>query len=173
MFYRLKNENELLDWADYKYNDTCLKTDLITQAEYNEHPNKIIVVDGEIVLNPDYDQEEADAREAAFKADFFLIPNFGWFRKQPKGYSSAVESLNTAFNAVTIMQKLPAGMLIFYQEPDFTKPEECTEEWLIEHQTYSEEMTAQEFGAFYVGFMTAWNNQEHVNEEENADTTNE
>ena len=130
--------------------------------------NKYIVQNGELVLNPDYDQEEADTREAKFKADFFEIPNFGWFRKQPKGYSSAVESLNTAFNAVTIMQKLPAGMLIFYQEPDFTKPEECTEEWLIEHQTYSEEMTVQEFGAFYVGFMTAWNNQEHVTEEADA-----
>jgi hypothetical protein len=135
--------------------------------------NKYIVQNGELVLNPDYEQEEAEQREAEFKNKFFEIPNFGWFRKQPKGYSSAVESLNTAFNAVTIMQKLPAGMLIFYQEPDFTKPEECTEEWLIEHQTYSEEMTVQEFGAFYVGFMTAWNNQEHVNEEENADTTNE
>ena len=114
------------------------------------------------------EQEAEEQRESEFKNKFFEIPNFGWFRKQPKGYSSAVESLNTAFNAVTIMQKLPAGMLIFYQEPDFTKPEECTEEWLIEHQTYSEEMTAQEFGAFYVGFMTAWNNQEHVTEEENA-----
>lgn len=113
-------------------------------------------------------EEVAEKRQAEFEADFFYIPNFGWFRKKPKGYSSAVESLNTAFNAVTIMQKLPAGMLIFYQAPDFTKPEECTEEWLIEHQTFNAEMSAQEFGAFYVGFMTAWNNQEHVSEVENV-----
>ena len=129
-----------------------------TETEYQLYDGQYLTAD-----------EVAEKREADFKTDFFYIPDFGWFRKQPKGYSSAVESLNTAFNAVTIMQKLPAGMLIFYQAPDFTKPEECTEEWLIEHQTYSEEMTAQEFGAFYVGFMTAWNNQEHVNEEnENA-----
>jgi hypothetical protein len=126
-----------------------------TETEYQLYDGQYLTAD-----------EVAEKREADFKADFFYIPDFGWFRKQPKGYSSAVESLNTAFNAVTIMQKLPAGMLIFYQAPDFTKPEECTEEWLIEHQTYSVEMTAQEFGAFYVGFMTAWNNQEHVNEEE-------
>ena len=112
-------------------------------------------------------EEAADIREEAFKKDFFEIPNFGWFRKVPKGYSSAVESLNTAFNAVSIMQSLPAGTLIFYQAPDFTKPEECTEEWLIEHQTTNEQMTVQEFGAFYIAFMTAWNNQEHVSEEEN------
>ena len=133
-----------------------------TETEYQLYNGQYLTAD-----------EVAEKREADFKVDFFYIPDFGWFRKQPKGYSSAVESLNTAFNAVTIMQKLPAGMLIFYQAPDFTKPEECTEEWLIEHQTYSEEMTAQEFGSFYVGFMTAWNNQEHVHEAENVNTTNE
>lgn len=112
------------------------------------------------------EEDKAKQREAEFKSKFFYIPNYGWFRRVPKGYSSAVESLNTAFNAVTIMQTLPAGMLIFYQAPDFTKPEECTEEWLIAHQIMNEEMTVQEFGAFYVSFMTAWNNQEHVSEEE-------
>ena len=112
-------------------------------------------------------EEIADIREADFKEKFFEIPTYGWFRKQPKGYSSAVESLNTAFNVVSIMQSLPAGTLIFYQAPDFTNPEECTEEWLIEHQTTNKQMTAQEFGAFYIAFMTAWNSQEHVSEEEN------
>ena len=112
-------------------------------------------------------EEPAEDREAKFKKTFFEIPNFGWFRKVPKGYSSAVESLNTAFNAVSILQKLPAGMLIFYTAPDFTDPEQCTEEWLIEHQTTNEEMSLQEFGAFYMSFMTAWNTQEHINEVEN------
>lgn len=109
-------------------------------------------------------EEAATIREANFKKEFFEIENFGFFRKIPKGYSSAVESLNTAFNAVSILQKLPAGMLIFYQEPDYTKPEECTEEWLIEHQTTNQEMSIQEFGAFYMAFMTAWNTQMHETE---------
>ena len=116
------------------------------------------------VINPNYEQEQAKKRQANFQRNFFNIPNYGWFRKVPKGYQSAVESLNVAFNAVTVLGSLPEGMLIFYTAPDFTKPEECTEEWLIEHQILSPAMTAQEFGAFYVGFMTAWNNQEHVNE---------
>lgn len=126
------------------------------------------VLDGDeyVIKDEEWEQEQAKKREADFKSKFFEITGYGWYRKQPKGYTSAVESLNTAFNAVTIMQKLPAGMLIFYQAPDFTKPEECTEEWLIAHQTFNNEMTAQEFGTFYVGFMTAWNNQEHVSEEE-------
>ena len=162
MFYRIKN-NELYDYANYQYADDCLETDIVTQTELNEHPNKVIVVDGELILNPDYEQEEAAKREENFKSQFFEIPNYGWFRKVPKGYSSAVESLNTAFNAVTILQMLPANMLIFYQEPDYTIPEQCTEEWLIEHQTTNEQMTVQEFGQFYMAFMTAWNTQEHVN----------
>ena len=115
------------------------------------------------------EEEKAKEREDEFKNKFFEIPNFGWFRKVPKGYSSAVESLNTAFNAVSILQKLPARMLIFYTAPDFTDPEQCTEEWLIEHQTTNEEMSLQEFGAFYMAFMTAWNTQEHVSEVENGD----
>lgn len=106
-------------------------------------------------------EEIAGLREETFKSKFFEIPSYGWFRKVPKGYSSAVESLNTAFNAVSVLNKLPANTLIFYEEPDFTKPEECTEEWLVRHQTTNEEMTAQEFGAFYMAFMTAWNAEEH------------
>lgn len=106
-------------------------------------------------------EEIAQIRENEFKSDFFEVPNSGWYRRKPKGYSSAVESLNTAFNAVSIMGQLPEGMLIFYQEPDFTNPEQCTEEWLIEHQIKSPAMTAQEFGQLYVNFMTAWNTSEH------------
>lgn len=128
-------------------------------ADYEE--GKYIVVDGELVLNPDWEDEQAAKREADFKSKFFYIEGFGWFRKVPKGYASAVECLNLAFNNVSMLGKLPAETLIFYQEPDFTKPEECTEEWLIEHQTKNAEMTVQEFGQFYAGFSVAWNNTEH------------
>jgi len=107
------------------------------------------------------EDEKAAEREANFKASFFEIESFGWFRKVPKGYSSAVESLNTAFNAVSLLQKLPADTMIFYQQPDFYKPEDCTEEWLVEHQTKNPEMSVQEFAAFYMAFMTAWNTEMH------------
>ena len=101
-------------------------------------------------------------RKAEFEDKFFEVPNYGWYRKKPKGYQSAIESLSIAFNAVSILGSLPANTLIFYAKPDFTKPEECTEEWLVQHQTFNEEMSAQVFGTFYMNFVTAWNNQEHV-----------
>ena len=67
------------------------------------------------------------------------------------------------------IEEFPADIFIFYQAPDFTKPEECTEEWLIEHQFKNKVMTAQEFGTFYMTFTSAWNNQEHITEEEEDD----
>ena len=59
MFYRIK-ENKLYDYADFKYAEDCLVTNIITQKELDEHNNKCIVEDGELVLNPNYEKEEED-----------------------------------------------------------------------------------------------------------------
>lgn len=115
-----------------------------------------------IVLNPNFECEQAQQREKEFKSQFFEIVNIGFYRRQPKGYSSALESVNTAFNAVSIMGNLPAGTLTFYKEPDYSDPTQCTEEWLVENSFKNEEMTTAEFGQFYASFITAWNTQEHL-----------
>ena len=115
----------------------------------------------DITDTPEYQQEQADKREADFKSKFFNIEGFGWYRKQPKGYQSAVESMNVLFNIANVSDGIQAGLIIFYQQPDFTKPEECTEEWLVEHQIIQPAMTKQAFMALYVAFMTAWNTEEH------------
>ena len=133
---------------------------------YALEPNEIMV-DGKPTINPNYEEEQAKERQQNFEANFFEIPPIkgifkgGWFRKQPKGYQSAVESINTCFNAVTVMGLLPQDYLIFYTKPDFTDETQCTEEWLVANQFKNETMTAQEFGQFYVAFMTGWNTQEH------------
>ena len=59
MFYRIK-ENRLYDYADYEYAEDCLETDIITQAELDAHPNKVIVKGGVLVLNPNYEKEEEE-----------------------------------------------------------------------------------------------------------------
>ena len=107
------------------------------------------------------EEEQAQQRQADFESKFFNIPGFGWFRKVPKGYTSAVECLNLAFNNVSLLGKLPAETMIFYTQPDFTEPEECTEEWLVAHQIKNAEMTVEQFGQFYAGFSVAWNSTEH------------
>lgn len=103
----------------------------------------------------------AEQNKAEFESKFFEIEGVGYYRKQPKGYQSAVESINTAFNMVTVLGLLPANTLTFYTAPDFADAEQCTEEWLIVNSFKNEVMTAQEFGEFYAKFMTAWNTQEH------------
>jgi hydroxymethylpyrimidine pyrophosphatase-like HAD family hydrolase len=57
MFYRIE-ENKLYDFADYKYANDCLETDITTQEELNKYPNKVIVQDGALVLNPEFEAEE-------------------------------------------------------------------------------------------------------------------
>lgn len=109
----------------------------------------------------EFDDERAAERKQNFESQFFEIPNFGWFRRTPKGYASAIEAVNTAFNAVAVMGSLPAESLIFYTKPDYYSEEQCSEEWLISHQIKSPAMTAQEFGAFYAAFIQAWNTREH------------
>lgn len=108
------------------------------------------------------EEEKAQERKAEFEKQFFNIEGVGYYRRQPKGYSSALESVNTAFNAVTIMSVLPANTLTFYKAPDFAIEEQCTEEWLVANSFKNVEMTAQEFGQFYASFITAWNMQEHL-----------
>lgn len=135
----------------------------VTEEIYN-NIEKYVYKDGEIVINENYELELAEVRENLFKKDFFNIEGYGWYRKIPKGYTSAVESINTAFNIVTVVGILPKGSLIFYTKPDFTDEKQCTEEWLIENQIKSDVMTATEFGKFYAAFVTAWNTQEHLEE---------
>ena len=113
------------------------------------------------------EEEQAQERKTTFENQFFQIPAIenvfvgGWYRKKPKGYASAVESLNTCFNAVLALNKLPADTLIFYTQPDYSNADECTEEWLIAHQFKNEEMTKEQFMQFYSVFMNAWNATEH------------
>ncbi|MBQ8475580.1 DUF4376 domain-containing protein [bacterium] len=59
MFYRILN-NKLLDWADYQYAPDCLMSDLITKDELNKNPEKIVIKEGKIVLNPEWGIIELD-----------------------------------------------------------------------------------------------------------------
>ena len=56
MFYRLNGE-KIYDFADYKYDGGCLETDIITARELENDPLKVVVQNGELILNPDYEQQ--------------------------------------------------------------------------------------------------------------------
>lgn len=155
----IAKSDDLIVGANYSKEELehQLEISLINYDSIEETKDVYLYVNGVYIK----EQELAEARKEEFLKQFFKIDGYGYFRKQPKGYGSAVESLNTAFNIVTVLGNLPANTLTFYAEPDFTIPEQCTEEWLVENATKNEEMTPSEFGTFYAQFMMAWNMQEH------------
>lgn len=106
----------------------------------------------------EYEQEQAKKRTQEFYNNF-VVTSWGAFRKNPKGYSSAVEAVNTIFNMVNVAQSLTAELaqlLIFYEVPDFTDAEQCTEEWLVAHQKTHEACDLTTFMQWYLEFQTIW-----------------
>ena len=110
-------------------------------------------------------EETKEERKALFLKDFFKVNlgelGNGYYRKKPKGYQSAIESINTAQIICSKMNGLPAGVLIFYKQPSFSKPEQCTEEWLIAHQIVIPALSVEQFDELYLNFIQSWNKQEH------------
>ena len=57
MYYRIIDV-KLYDYSDTKYSDDCIYTDIITEQEYREHPNKVIIADVEKEIEvPEYDED--------------------------------------------------------------------------------------------------------------------
>lgn len=115
---------------------------------------------------PHYTPEEImQIRQANFLSNFFKVNlgelGDGYYRKKPKGYQSAIESINTAQIICSKLNGLPAGVLIFYKQPTFSKPEQCTEEWLVAHQIVIPALTVEQFDELYLSFIQSWNKQEH------------
>ena len=154
----------LFDEDKQKLKDTIAFMPQYQGLEIKETNREIIELDNKFVFADEVQQELVEQRKQEFLKDFFKVQYNGqdlYFRKQPKGYSSAEESINTAFNIVNTIGTLPAGSLVFYQQPDFTDGIQCTKEWLVEHQVKNEQMNVTEFSTFYARFITAWNTQEH------------
>lgn len=77
MFY-ITQDNKLLNYADTKYSEDCKFTDIITQRELDLYPNKVLVENDELVLNPDFEVQELEKAkqakydEANIKARYYL-----------------------------------------------------------------------------------------------------
>ena len=90
--------------------------------------------------------------EKGFKEQF-LVTSYGGFRLQPHGFANALQALDFIDKKVDAYGLLPpkiGASVIFYQIPDFTKPEQCSEEWLVAHQvTFADGRTKEEWKACY------------------------
>ena len=161
IIYYIEENNQIIGFDTNKARlEPIVKMPQYTHLEIKETGRPI--VDFQFADTEEYQQKQIKKREEYFMSEFFEIPNFGWYRKVPRGYSSAIESINTAFNAVSVMNSLPAEYLTFYTKPDFTKEEQCCDEWLIANQFKNKYMSKDEFLQFYTNFVTIWNNLEHL-----------
>lgn len=164
MFYVIK-DNLLVEYGDkityaWLYANEAKELKDVTVNDYFKDTSKYLIQDNEIVLNPNYEQEQTEERENNFKKEFFYITGYGWYRKTPKGYSSAVESI-MALGMFYSTTGVPEGILTFYEAPDFSQENQCNEEWLVENSYKNSPMTAEELQEFITKFMMSWNTEEH------------
>lgn len=143
---------EELNWDLY-----ALDNSVYTEDEY------VLSTDGtEYVLkDAQWEQEQTELRKKEFYKKF-LATSLGNYRLQPKGYANAQQSIDTVNNMVMAfggVNETLANMVIFYETPDFTKEEECTEKWLIAHQYNIQPMTIQQWTQFYIEFASKYAQQ--------------
>lgn len=152
---------QLADWCDNHQTSNEIHT--IVEIEPDENGKRRF----KYVINRISDEELAQNRQKLFYNNF-IVTSWGAFRKAPRGYSSAVEAVNTVFNMVNIAQGLNeslAPLLIFYEVPDFTDPEQCTEEWLVANQKTHEPCDLATFMQWYLEFQTVWAQTQYTSQE--------
>lgn len=122
----------------------------ITYKEYKGSIKEIIT------LHP---EEDIKRREREFKQKF-METRLGWYRQIPNGYANAPQSIQIVDKYVQKsggMTPQISDMVIFYECPDFSNPEECTEEWLVEHQYHPDEhLSLAEWDMFEMDFQMKW-----------------
>lgn len=90
--------------------------------KYIETPNYYIYQDGEIVVNPNYEEEEAEQRREQFNKDFFNT-SLGYIRRKvTMATGDTKDFLSDLLPTITMgVQSGMAVKVIAYYEPDFTK----------------------------------------------------
>lgn len=120
------------------------------------------------------DEEKTNTRKQTFYTQF-IQTSLGNYRLQPKGYANAQQAIdvtNTMATALGGLTEQLTNFVIFYETPDFTKEEECTEEWLVAHQIKPNVMTLTEWQKFYLEFCQLYAMQQYKSEVVDENTTN-
>lgn len=157
MYYAIIRDNKIIDTGLYPHTDEDVLNVEISGEEYTNivaDMNKYIYSEGSIIINPQLEEEQATLRREQFNKSF-LITSLGNYRLVPQGYANAQQAIDVVNNNVNMLGSLTEELtqwIIFYETPDFTKEEECTEEWLVAHQKNPEPMTLEEWQKFYFEF---------------------
>lgn len=111
----------------------------------------------------DYEEGQAEKRKQIFYTHF-IKTSLGNYRLEPKGYANAQQAMdvtNTMATALGGLTQQLVPLVIFYETPDFSKAEECTEEWLVAHQKNPSVMTLEEWQKFYFEFCQLYAMQQY------------
>lgn len=156
----------------YKYTEDVATLVLAEEGYYVTYNGNY--TDG--TINDKLDEEKANERKQTFYTQF-IQTSLGNYRLQPKGYANAQQAMdvtNTMATALGGFTEQLINFVIFYETPDFTKEEECTEEWLVAHQIKPNVMTLAEWQKFYLEFCQLYAMQQYkttVNGGNNENTT--
>ena len=179
--------------------ETEIIVEIVKQPKYDEDGNLILDENGEQVLEdvevekeiPKYrteyvthtgynlqawgytEEDYISQRQKAF-ASQFLVTSLGNFRLQPKGYANAQQAMdviNTMATALGGLTEQLTNLVIFYPTPDFTKAEQCTEEWLVANQIKPNIMTLADWQKFYLEFCQLYAIQQYKSEVVDENTT--
>lgn len=179
-YFILIKDNQILNATESKtLNEDIIdiEVDKALYDDFCENPNKYLWDGEKIVLNENYEAELAQEREKTFYTQF-IKTSLGNYRLEPKGYANAQQAMdvtNTMAMALGGLTEQLVPLVIFYETPDFTKEEECTEEWLVAHQKNPSVMTLEEWQKFYFEFCQLYAMQQYktttVNGGNNESTT--
>lgn len=92
--------------------------------EFNKNREKYIYKNGEIIINPDYEQEQAEKREEQFNKDFFQT-SLGYIRRKVSMKTGETKDFLTDLLPVISLgvQSGQTVSIITYTPPDFTQEE--------------------------------------------------
>lgn len=161
MNYYIQDENKKIVF--YDTNLEVVKNTLLVRPQYQgleilETEREIIELNNEFVFKDEVEDELKLKRKEDFESKF-LTTSLGNYRLTPKGYANAqqgIDTINNIVNALGGLTEQIAKKVLFYETPDFTKEEQCTEEWLIEHQYSANPMSKEEWINFYIEFSTLY-----------------
>lgn len=145
MAYKLEipySEEDKLNFIVTYNHQQSLKLEMLDDGTlFALKPNEILV-DGKVSINPNYEQEQAEAREKQFNNEFFQT-SLGWIRRKVNMKDGSTKDF-LADLLLPIKAGLELGqkvVIITYKTPDFTI--DYSEEYIISLQEKKE--TTAEF----------------------------
>ena len=112
--------------------------------DYIEDQDRYIYDDGQIILNPDYEEVKAQKRRAEFEAKFFNT-SLGWVRRQVTMKNGEVKDFLT-----DILPLLQDGVYVLtYTAPDFSTDAEPTQNKVSVTELFINECKQQLLIDFY------------------------